>query len=278
LKIALAGGTSLLARDLISSLEVMGHDVFVFSREPKSENTLEYSKLSSSNFNLIVNMSGGHRTSAELGYVGSILRLGEFMAEVALEQDAHLIHLSSGSCLRPDSILTSSTPLASPPYRSPYQEAKVSLETLHRTLRAKQPIADLRIFSFADKFFLRDSTYLLGAILESKKAGRQFEFSGDEFIRDYIGGRELASAIISACEDLHSGAFNLFSSQPVHSGELVDLLIEAWGCDIAYGEESRRSCKAYFAEPESLLRNYTPRSSLEVISEAFRLNSSELWS
>lgn len=276
MKIALAGGTSLLARDLISQLERTGHDVIAFSRKPTSDCQLEYSELSSSRFNLIINMAGGYHGSAEENYVNSIVSLGKFLAREADRQSAHLIHLSSGTCLEPSDVFTSLTPLASPPFSSGYQEAKVKLENLHRTLRASQPIADLRILSFADKFFLTDSSYVLGAIWKSKRSGRQFVFSGDEFVRDYIGGVELASAINSAAEDMFSGVFNLHSSKPIHSAELVKFLIDDWGCDVSYGKDSRKKCKPYLAKPEAVLKNYNPRPSLEVISEAFRSCSYEL--
>jgi nucleoside-diphosphate-sugar epimerase len=266
LKFALAGGTSPLAKDLADALLLNGHEVQVFSRTSKHPKVLAYPDLKTRSFDAIVNLIGGHTANIGALEVSQILALSEHLVDVAKERSTPLIHLSSGSVLGPmNSPASIQTPRFAGNPTSKYQELKIKMEQLHEGKRNLLAVSDLRLFSFAGANFLRQSDYFLSKLIKSAVDGNSIKISGLDFLRDFSGPHELASAIESAAISQFSGVANLFSEKPVSRSEILRLFADEFGVNFDYLDSSPTQ-EIYCASRSKELANFAPRSSLEVIT------------
>jgi nucleoside-diphosphate-sugar epimerase len=266
LKFALAGGTSPLAKDLADALVLNGHEVQVFSRTSKHPNALTYSDLKTCSFDAIVNLIGGHTADIGALEVSQILALSEHLVDVAIKRSTPLIHLSSGVVLGPMSSPASiQTPRFAGDFTSKYQELKIKMERLHEGKRHLLAVSDLRLFSFAGANFLTRTDYFLSKLIKSAVDGNSFKIAGLDFLRDFSGPQELASAIESAAISQFSGVANLFSEKPASRSEILRFFADEFGVNFDYLASSP-SQEFYCAARSGELANFAPRSSLEVIT------------
>ncbi|MEY4713836.1 MAG: dependent epimerase/dehydratase family [Actinomycetota bacterium] len=267
LKFALAGGTSPLAKDLADSLLASGHDVEIFSRSASDPSIRGYEDLEAVTFDALVNLMGGHATNMTDGDVASILSISEDLVNCAMNRQVPLIHVSSGSVLGPlNEPALPEQPRVSDHFATRYQEVKVRIEQLHDLNRHIVPISDLRLFSFAGPHFLRESDYFLAKLSRAAKEKVTLRVEGAGFLRDFTGPHELASAIEIASMAKYSGTANLFSDQPASRSEILDLFQEQFGLSFD-AKETLPSLDVYCASKKVGLPSFTPRRSIEVISQ-----------
>lgn len=272
MKLALAGGTSPLANDLIAQLLANGHQVEVFSRSQASPGVHSYKQIDQIEFDVLVNLIGGHASALGDRDVEDILSISMDLVSVAVERQIPLVHLSSGSVLGPlDAPAINEISRVSGTFATTYQEVKVRTEELHDLHRDRIPISDLRLFSFAGTRFLKESNYFLSKLVAAAREKEVFKASGQGFLRDFSGPEELASSIELAVQNEFSGTANLFSEEPASRSQILSLLEEQYGLVVDISEAIPTQ-KIYCASRSFALSNFTPRKSLDVIeSEFFKL-------
>lgn len=274
MKILLAGGTSPLGSDLITELQSRDHQVKVVSRNPSGTKQIGYRDVEHFNFDLIVNMVGGHKIKGNQDSLNSVLELSANLADLALKQDAILIHLSSGAVFeRREIAFSADSPIVSRGFISHYQELKVSIESLHKILRARQPIADLRLFSFAGRYFLNSSDYFLAQVFRSLSGRRELLISDQEFRRDFSGPEEIADSFELVYKQRFSGLANLFSGKSIYKSEIIDYVQKEWGGRFEIEKSGNEVLNAYCALKEPILEGFRPRESIEVIDHTFKFAS-----
>jgi nucleoside-diphosphate-sugar epimerase len=267
LKFALAGGTSPLAKDLADSLLASGHDVEIFSRSASDPSIHSYEDLERVSFDVLVNLMGGHSSNMTDRDVSSILSISDDLVNCAMNRHIPLIHVSSGTVLGPlEGPALPEQPRVSDHFATRYQEVKVRIEQLHDSKRHLVPISDLRLFSFAGPHFLRGSDYFLAKLCRATKEKITLRVAGAGFLRDFTGPHELASAIEIASMAKYSGTANLFSDKPASRSEILDLFQEQFGLSFD-AEEALPGLDIYCASKKVGLPGFTPRRSIEVISQ-----------
>ena len=267
LKFALAGGTSPLAKDLADSLLASGHDVEIFSRSASDPGIHSYADLERVPFDVLVNLMGGHSSNMTDRDISSIVSISDDLVNCAMNRHIPLIHVSSGTVLGPlEEPALPEQPRVSYHFATRYQEVKVRIEQLHDSKRHLVPISDLRLFSFAGPHFLRGSDYFLAKLCRATKEKITLQVAGAGFLRDFTGPHELASAIEIASLAKYSGTANLFSDQPASRSEILDLFQEQFGLSFD-AEEALPGLDVYCASKKVGLPGFTPRRSIEVISQ-----------
>ena len=91
------------------------------------------------------------------------------------------------------------------------------------------------------------------------------------FLRDYIGVKELAQAVMAFGEGAAPLSFNLSSLKPASKQEVLDLFTSHFGLiynwDPVFGRKKKVE-EYYCAEFSEELRGYSPRRSIDVIRDA----------
>jgi len=270
LRLIIAGGSSPLGRDLANELTKRGYSCVVMSRSPKP-GAIPYSSLNQEKPDAILNLIGGHRDNLGAADVESALTLGEGLLLRAIELSVPLFHLSSGSVIEPSSgPLASHGPLRNPPFPSLYQELKVRLEELHDAHSALNQTLDLRLFSFVGQNFLTGGKYLLSEAFAAIRDHKVLKCTSDDFVRDYSGASELASAIESAFRHNVRGKANLYSGMAVSKFEVLEGLRQEFGLEFSITAGNSISQSHYHSASDRQLPGFYPRSSLEVILQEFR--------
>lgn len=270
MRIILAGGSSPLGRDLAAELSRLGHSCVIMSRYPQPE-ALPYSSLNRQKPDAILNLIGGHRHILRTSDVENALALGKGLLQRAIELSIPLLHLSSGSVLEPNpGPLASTSPLRRPPFQSRYQELKVRFEELHEAHASGHQIIDLRLFSFVGQNFLNEGKYFLSEAFAAIRDRKVLTCTSDNFVRDYSGASELASAVESAFRHGVHGRVNLHSERATSKFELLEKLGEELGLKFTITAGTFSSTSHYHSAPEPQLLGFDPRSSLEVILQEFR--------
>lgn len=266
LRIALAGGQSLLGQDLENALRLLGHEPMVFSRNLR-EGNYPYSELGRSKPDVIVNLAGGHRAPKNAIYLESLISFSHLLVLKARSLDIPLVHISSGAVfgtLAQPALLN--TQRAKPPFANQYQEGKILIETIHDLHRAEMRITDLRLFSFVGANFLSHGSYFTSLLYRGVRDGIEVEIQGPDFLRDFTGPLELAQAIEASVIEEFSGIVNLHSESPVSRLEVLrifgDSVRVSDGVDF---QVDLSSPQIYCAEPENLLNGFHPPSSVTII-------------
>ena len=270
MKIILAGGSSPLGRDLAAELSRLGHSCAIMSRSPQP-GAIPYSSLNRQKPDAILNLIGGHRQSLSTSDVENALALGKGLLLRANELSIPLLHLSSGTVLEPKpGPLASTSPLRRPPFQSRYQELKVRFEGLHDADASGHQTLDLRLFSFVGQNLLNDGKYFLSEAFAAIRDRKVLTCTSEDFVRDYSGASELASAIEAACRHGVYGKVNLHSGRVTSKFELLERLEEEFDLKFIITAGISNSTSHYHSAPEPQLLGYDPRSSLDVILQEFR--------
>lgn len=270
MRLILAGGSSPLGRDLAREFTKQGHSCVVMSRSPKT-GAIPYSSLNQEKPDAILNLIGGHRDNPSAAEVKSALTLGEGLLVRAIELSVPLVHLSSGTAMKPTcGPVASHDPLRNAPFQSPYQELKVRLEELHDAHSTLTQILDLRLFSFVGQNFLTGGKYLLSEAFTAIRENKLLNCSSDDFVRDFSGASEIVSAIESAFRHGVRGKANLYSGRAVSKFEVLEGLRQEFGLNFSITAGNSISQSHYYAASDLQLPGFDPRSSLEVIFQEFR--------
>ena len=270
MKIILAGGSSPLGRDLAAELSRLGHSCAIMSRSPQP-GAIPYSSLNRQKPDAILNLIGGHRQSLSTSDVENALALGKGLLLRAIELSIPLLHLSSGTVLESKpGPLASTSPLRRPPFQSRYQELKVRFEGLHDADASGHQTLDLRLFSFVGQNLLNDGKYFLSEAFAAIRDRKVLTCTSEDFVRDYSGASELASAIEAACRHGVYGKVNLHSGRATSKFELLERLGEEFDLKFIITAGISNSTSHYHSAPDPQLLGFDPRSSLDVILQEFR--------
>ena len=270
MKIILAGGSSPLGRDLAAELSRLGHSCVIMSRSPQP-GAIPYSSLNRQKPDAILNLIGGHRQSLSTSDVENALALGKGLLLRAIELSIPLLHLSSGTVLESKpGPLASTSPLRRPPFQSRYQELKVRFEGLHDADASGHQTLDLRLFSFVGQNLLNDGKYFLSEAFAAIRDRKVLTCTSEDFVRDYSGASELASAIEAACRHGVYGKVNLHSGRATSKFELLERLGEEFDLKFIITAGISNSTSHYHSAPDPQLLGFDPRSSLDVILQEFR--------
>lgn len=265
LRIALLGGTSLLGRDLNDHALSLGHSLTVFSRKPSADQK-SYDQFKACEFDLVVNMIGGHRLALKPDVIAEILRRDSDFGRACASSQVPYVHLSSGAVFGPlRSPASYNADFGNPADLSPYGRLKVALEEQHKQTRALGSlVSDLRLFSFAGPELIQHGDYFISKVFESLVSGEEFVSNGNSFIRDFVGPAEILSALEILATSSEPGQFNLFSGQPASRAELLRSLSSSFGLKVFHsGEESEPVI--YCSEPAGLGIPYNPPSSTDIV-------------
>lgn len=276
IRIALLGGTSPLGSDLSEFGSRRGHLTTVFSRTPGLDQAT-YADFDARNFDLVLNLIGGHQGSLSKDKREAIVDFDTKMLKACDAELVPYVHLSSGAVFGPlAEPATRHTLSAGTGVLSDYGSLKVDLESNHQQEREKGvQVSDLRLFSFAAPIFLREANYFLASALRATKSQNVMEVDATSFLRDFVGPAEVFMALQSILEAGTHGTFNLFSSRPVTKLEILESLSQAFGLQVRQVESDSAKHEVYCAEEDSALRGYAPRSSLAAVLSAFQEALSE---
>jgi len=269
--LALLGGTSPLARDLIPELVKLGYECSVFSRSG-SRSTFSYDEFNAEKYAGVINLIGGHKSSLTSRDARQVLMLDQRLTKATMQAGSHYVHLSSGAVFgQLSSPANSESPYAKSLLKNTYGELKINLEQEHALRRSLGGrIADLRIFSFVGDASLRQTDYFLSLALQAIRASSTLTISGKSFLRDCISGFELASAIDSTLSSGFSGVANLHTLAPASREDLVRRLVAEFELKVTYRTVDDLDSVIYCASPEGILPNYRPNSSMSIVAREFR--------
>ena len=269
--LALLGGTSPLAKDLIPELVKLGYECSVFSRSG-SLSAFSYDEFNAEKYLGVINLVGGHKLNLASSDARQVLMLDQRLTKSTMQAGSHYVHLSSGAVFgKLSSPASSESPYSKSLLKNTYGELKINLEQDHALSRSLGGrIADLRIFSFVGDASLRKTDYFLSLALQSIRASNTLTISGKSFLRDYISGLELASAIDSTLSSRFSGVANLHTLAPASREDLVRRLVAEFELKVTYSTEDNLDSVIYCASPEGILPNYRPSSSMNIVAREFR--------
>lgn len=278
MKVGLFGSTGLIGQELTAELQGSGHEVVGFSRHPaRGDGLVDYSHaLEARDLSFVVNLIGGHERNPD--HRGKDLKfdLDALACEWSKTFDRPYIFISSGAVFGASSgrPFKNTSPHAIPPLGDSYAASKMLQEKSHIVLRGQGvKVSDLRIFSYAGPLFIRNGNYFLTELANATLANRVVEISGRDFVRDYIGARELAQVCLALGAGEEPKAFSLFSAEPVSKSQILDYFSDEMGLRYNWtqvGESSGGSIEHYCSEPFKEVNSYFPRKSIEAIAESVK--------
>ena len=276
MKIGVFGSTGLIAVELKNELEALGHYVVRFSRNPKTEiGFIHYNSLYEiEDLDLIVNLAGDHpKNRSEPSHLG-LDDLDMLGCEWSAKKGRPYVFVSSGSVFGISRIgpVSHFSSYVDHDLCDDYTKTKLSLERRHFELRVKgDMVSDIRIFSYAGPLFIKNGNYFLSELFSASKDGRAITVSDSDFLRDYIGARELAQAVIGLGVGSEPLSYNLSSLRPASKQEVLDIFSNQFGLLYEWGSSippQGRPVDYYCAEFSNQLVGYLPRASIEVIRGA----------
>lgn len=270
-KIGVLGASGLIAREVISELVVRGYEVTRFSRTSSTRIGFQSYEhlLESSDLGAIVNLIGGHSKNSDDIELDQVHSIDALACEWSQAFGRPYVYISSGAVFGNGN--PGPVPVDKPFGREkgvdPYTGGKLSAERRHSELREKGArISDVRMFSYAGPTFVQEGNYFLSLALRAAKDNQILYASGSEFVRDYVGARELVSAISNLVQLEEGIKFNLFSEQAATRKQILELFQQRLGLRFVLNGEDE--IEFYCSQVSNLLPNYRPRKSLDVISDS----------
>lgn len=270
-KIGILGATGLIAHELIRELIFLGYEVTKFSRTQSSRLGLHlYDQLLRHNdLDGIVNLVGGHSKNSDTAKLEQVQTIDELACEWSQTFGRPYVYISSGAVfgkghLGPVSV---DTPFGLGTTMDPYTQGKFNAEQRHSALRTNGVrVSDLRMFSYAGPSFIQDGRYFLSSVLKAAVGKDIFYAEGSEFVRDYIGARELSSAILNVLKLEEGIKFNLYSEQAATRKQILDFFKKR--LDLNFVLNPEEEIEFYCSQVSNFLPDYRPRKSLDVISDS----------
>ena len=278
MKVGLFGSTGLIGAELTAELQGLGHEVVRFSRHPEKEPGLVgySSPLAAQELSAIVNLIGGHEKNPDKHGQDLRIELDALACEWSKNFDRPYIYISSGAVFGVSSgePFKDTTPHAIAPLGDTYTALKLIQEKRHIELRDQElKVSDLRIFSYAGPLFIRNGNYFLSELAKAARDGRALEISGPDFVRDYVGAKELAQVVLALGAGEKPSAFNLYSAEPVRKSQILEFFSNEMGLRYNWKlfEESREESLEYYSSVTSQeIHSYSPRKSIEAIAESVK--------
>jgi UDP-glucose 4-epimerase len=180
-----------------------------------------------------------------------------FCELAARMSNCHFIHVSTGLAYRrQDRPLVESDPLG---VSHPYGASKAAADILVHSAASEfgVPLTVLRPFSFTG--LGDDNTRLFGSLLRAADAGKAFDLSPCEHVRDHCSARDIAEGILTAvrtCQPTDESArvFNLGSGNDAPLRNVIESVVHqlALDIDLRFGARALRPF-----EPEYLVADIT---------------------
>jgi nucleoside-diphosphate-sugar epimerase len=276
--IGVLGATGLIAQELISDLVIQGYKVTKFSRVRSSGLGLHsYDDLREhKDLGALVNLVGGHYVNADIAKLDQVDAIDALACEWSQVFGRPYVYISSGAVFGKNQIgpVTVDSPLGPEGSMDSYAKGKLHAERRHSELRSKGArVSDVRMFSYAGPRFVKDGRYFLSSAFKAAKDKDVFYSSGSEFVRDYIGARELSSAISNTLQLEEGIKFNLFSKEAATRKQILDVFQSKLDLNFVWNPEDE--LEYYCSDASNSLPNYTPRASIDVITASI-LQAKEL--
>lgn len=270
-KIGILGATGLIAYELIGELILLGYEVTKFSRTKSNSLGLQaYDRLLEHNdLSAIVNLVGGHSKNSDGAKLDQVYAIDELACDWSRAFGGPYVYISSGAVFGTghQGPVSVDTNFGLERNMDPYTRGKFNAERRHSELRDKGiRVSDLRMFSYAGPNFIQDGRYFLSSALKAAVGKDVFYASGSEFVRDYVGARELSLAIINLLTLEEGIKFNLFSEKAATRREILELFQQRFGLRFVWNPEDE--IDYYCSQISNLLPDYKPRKSLDVISNS----------
>lgn len=156
-----------------------------------------------------------------------------------------------------------------------YPRAKLLAETRHRE-HPDLPIADIRLFGYVSRFLNPGGGSLMAEIARALIGRTPFSTDSKNFIRDYIGPRELAGLLKRLLDTgTPNGVYDAVSAAPATKSDFLESLARRVGLEIRLtdGAEAIAALQApqfiSFHETRVSLGYAAQRSSVETVVEEF---------
>lgn len=255
MRIAVLGATSLIARDLVSRLSLLGRDdLFLFARRPQAvinwlasvglserHPVADYGGFSASmSFDVILNFVGVGNPARLAKMDVSVFDVSRQYDEMALDYlqqhpGCRYVFLSSGAAYGAtyEDPVTEDTKATCPVNHFQTQDwygiAKLHAELRHRAL-INSPIIDIRVFSYASRYMDLSSRYLLADALRSIFENTVLTTSPASIQRDFIHPDDLFELVNAALiSDERNTAVDCYSKRPAEKFELLNALSQRFG-------------------------------------------------
>jgi len=300
-RIAILGGTSQIARDLVRGLEAFSeHALSLYARRPDAlrnwmkslpasnftVGTFEEFEAADNEFDAVINFVGSGNP-AQVGQLGaSILDITYEFDDLALQYlkrhpGCRYIFLSSGSvygggfATPADDQTHASFPINQLSVQDWYGMAKVHAETRHRAL-AELSIVDLRVFNYFSQSSDIEARFLITDILRSIRAGQVLQTSQENIVRDYIGPKDFRQLILKVLmAPPQNVAIDCFTQAPIDKISMLERMQKDLGLRYALVEQrpgllatgSKLNYYSKSRKASDLLGYYPEASSLDVVLE-----------
>jgi hypothetical protein len=120
---------------------------------------------------------------------------------------------------------------------------------------------------------MENGNYFLSELFSASQRNREITITGSDFLRDYIGARELAQAVMKLGGGSEPLSHNLSSLKPAGKQEILDIFSSQVGLRYEWKSSTQRQVKTvdyYCAEFSDKLGGYHPRYSIDVIRDALK--------
>jgi len=254
-RIAILGGTSQIAKDLILQFsKKLGVELAIFSRNLEAQNKWlvmhkevkkyksyclqEFNKNQS--FDAVINCIGTSDQAREPTLSKLFFETTQKYDSIVINYlekfpNSKYIFLSSGAVFGgefSEPITCNSVArvtLNSPNELSWYGISKLFAECNHRALR-EFSIIDLRIFSYFSHLQNMDSKFLMSEVVVSLKNKSTMIVNSHDIVRDYIGPKDFFKLIERILEiSFGNMAIDCYSLKPINKFTLLEKLSEAYG-------------------------------------------------
>jgi nucleoside-diphosphate-sugar epimerase len=298
MKLALLGGTSLLARNFAINSLKSDFQLTLFARNPKSAEAwfenydqkaeilcASFDTLNKENYSAIINFVGTGNPLATEKIAEKIIDITDQYDQLALNYIRHnsackYIFLSSGAVYggtfkEPASFERSAAIEVNDLGCSNwYGSAKLRAEILHRALDL--PIIDLRVFNFVSRYQDLDSRFLITDAIKAIKQDTKLFTSPENMTRDYLHPSDFYQILdLLLRAPTMNAAFDCYSAKVVDKFSLLDALHQEFGLSYEItptvkAVESTGMKQNYYSTDRRLNKfvNYQPKfSSIEAVFE-----------
>lgn len=275
--IGLFGSTGLIALELRSELEAMGHKVVNFSRFAHIEKKFHrYDAIGDLNgLSAIVNLAGNHSTNFSRLGPDCLSHLDRIGCDWSQSTGKPYLYISSGAVFGANlsEPVSASCPYSDPKFLDSYAQTKLESERRHSDLRTSGvQVSDLRMFSFAGPLFIKRGNYFLSKLFNAAKRSEEIKLHGRDFSRDFIGSKELSQVVLAlAQQKIPPLSFNLFSRQAATKSDILALFQSHLNLRFRWefsGETEDRRIEYYCANSSTEIGSYQPRKSIDAIKDA----------
>lgn len=255
MRIAILGGTSQIAKDLVLLLAARDqHDIALFARRPETvqlwlasvglsarHTALQYAAFSAAEpFDAVMNFVGMGNPAGIAAMGASIFDVTEKFDSMALSYlrqrpQCRYLFLSSGAAYGSsfEKPVTEDTPatfaINNLQPQDWYAAAKLSAELRHRSL-PHLPIVDIRVFSYFSRTQDLAARFLITDILRAIRDGAVMQTAPDYVVRDFVHPTDfcnLVSALLSS--PASNAVVDCYSRAPIDKPTLLNVMQQNFG-------------------------------------------------